>query len=423
MCGLPTTSCATGPRGSSAPSPDCHERRVSGCWRRRGVPSRQPSSCTGSTSGGITRRPVWRPRRAGWTRRSGSAVEIQCRPAPWGRIRSRMKRILHVGVGPLGQRILGELIERGVGNVVAAVDVAPNLAGKPLSEIVPSADPKLKILPALKVVENWDQIDCALVTTSSDLAACAPTFRELLSRGKAVVSTCEELVYPWLRHVALAEELDESAKRGGGRLLGTGVNPGFLMDTLPAVLTGVCRHVKAIACYRIQDASSRRIPFQKKIGAGLDEQQFWTRVKDGSLRHVGLGESLHFLAHYVGLPLERWEENIEPVRAERDMVCGLGPIARGKCAGVRQVARGYFDERVVLHMEFQAAIGQKEPHDRVTVHGEPEIDLVIPGGVHGDIATSAITINMIPRILAAAPGLHTMATIPPPVHVQTRTGR
>jgi 4-hydroxy-tetrahydrodipicolinate reductase len=328
-----------------------------------------------------------------------------------------MKRILHVGVGPLGQKTITELHERGLGRVVCAVDASPSLAGTPLSTLVPSADPKLRILPNLAAVQNWDEIDAAVVTTSSELTKCEMTFRDLLRRGKAVVSTCEELVYPWLRHVALAEELNDLAVKNGGRLLGTGVNPGFLMDALPAFLTCVSKSVRGVACYRIQDASARRIPFQKKIGAGLDDEQFSQRVADGTLRHVGLGESLHYIAHYVGLPLERWEEDIAPVKAERDMVCGLGTIPRGRVAGVRQVARGYFDERCVVHLEFQAAIGQREPHDRVVIEGEPPMDMVIPGGVHGDVATCAIVINSIPRLLKAQPGLHTMATIPAPIHV------
>lgn len=320
-----------------------------------------------------------------------------------------MKRILHVGVGPLGHRIIAELQERSLGHVIAAVDSAPHLAGRPLAEIVSNADPKVRIVPSLDAVHDWDHIDAAIVATSSGLPACTSTFEYLLRKGKAVISTCEELVYPWLRHIAIAEELDDLAKRHGGRLLGTGVNPGFLMDALPAFLTSVCRHVKAVSCHRIQDASSRRIPFQKKIGAGLDDAQFAAKVAEGSLRHVGLGESLHFIAHYVGLPIERWEENIEAVKADHDLNCGLGPIPKGKCCGVRQVARGYFDERVVVNLEFQASIGQRDPHDRVTIHGEPDIDVVIPGGVHGDIATSAIVANSIPRLLQAPPGLHTMA--------------
>jgi len=327
-----------------------------------------------------------------------------------------MKRIVHVGLGPLGIRIANDLVGREAGQIVGAIDSAPNLADKPLCEIVPCADPRLRICTNIDAFSGWENVDAVIVTTSSDLPACEATFRALLERGKAVVSTCEELVYPWLRHLALAEDLHDLGVKHGGRLLGTGVNPGFLMDFLPAALTSVCNAVREVRCYRIQDASSRRIPFQKKIGAGLDDDQFAAKVKDGSLRHVGLGESLHFIAHYVGLKVERWEEDIGPIRADRDLVCGLGTIARGKAAGVRQVARGYADDRCIVHLEFQAAIGQANPHDRVVIEGEPTIDAVIQGGVHGDIATSAIVINSVPRLIKAPPGLHTMATIPAPVH-------
>ncbi|MDX2148437.1 MAG: dihydrodipicolinate reductase [Planctomycetota bacterium] len=327
-----------------------------------------------------------------------------------------MYRLLHVGVGPLGQRIIAELIDRGLARVLTPVDSSPALAGKPLSEFVPAAEHGVRVLGSVEEVHDWHHVDAAIVATSSDLRQCMDTFRALLKRGKAIVSTCEELVYPWLRHLAIAEELDALAKQHGGRLLGTGVNPGFLMDTLPAVLTGVCRSVRSVKCSRIQDASSRRVPFQKKIGAGLTDEQFAGRVADGSLRHVGLGESLHFIAHYTGLKIERWEEDIAPVKATRDLTSALGPISRGLCAGVRQTARGYADERVVVELEFQAAIGQTDPHDRITIDADPPIDAVLHGGVHGDLATSAIVCNAIPRLMGAAPGLHTMATIPPVVH-------
>ncbi|HYF13686.1 MAG TPA: hypothetical protein VD971_01290 [Phycisphaerales bacterium] len=329
-----------------------------------------------------------------------------------------MKRILHVGLGPLGARIVREVTQREIGHVVAVVDRSPSLAGRSLADVVPEADPRLRIAGGLDEIDAWDQIDCAIVTTASDLPSCADTFRTLLKRGKAVVSTCEELVYPWLRHVALAEELDEVARRNGGRLLGTGVNPGFLMDALPVYLTSVCSHVRGVRCERIQDASARRVPFQQKIGAGLDDEGFARKVREGTLRHVGLGESLHFIAHSCGLRIERWEEDIEPVKAQRDLVSALGPIPRGRNAGVRQVARGYFDEREVVRLEFVAAIGQKDPYDRVTIDGDPAMDMVIPGGVHGDTATCAIAVNAVPRLLAAPPGLHTMATVPAPHYVR-----
>lgn len=323
-----------------------------------------------------------------------------------------MRKLAIVGFGPLGKMIATQVVERRRGTIVAAADVAPDVAGKRLGEVVPGLDGPV-ISRGVEAIANLKEVECAIVATSSDLRKCAETFRFFLSRGVSCVSTCEELLYPWLRHEALAKELDALAKQHGARLLGTGVNPGFLMDTLPVELTAVCRKVTGVKMWRIQDATPRRIPFQKKIGATLDDAAFEAKKKDGSLRHVGLGESLHFACHYLGLPVDRWEETLEPVKAERELTCDLGRIPVGVAAGVRQVARGWHGERLVAELTFQAAIGQADPHDRVVIEGEPPLDVVLKGGVHGDIATVAITINSIERLLEAGPGLQTMATVPP----------
>lgn len=323
-----------------------------------------------------------------------------------------MRNLAIVGLGPLGRMIATQIVERRRGRIVAAADVAPEVAGKRLGDVVAGLDGPI-ISNGIENIPNLSEVDCAIVATSSDLRKCADTYRFLLSRGVSCISTCEELLYPWLRHEALANELDSLARRTGARLLGTGVNPGFLMDTLPVELTAVCRKVTGLKMWRIQDATPRRVPFQAKIGATLDDAAFEARKRDGSLRHVGLGESMHFACHYLGLRIDRWEETLEAVKADRELACELGRIPVGAAAGVRQVARGWDGDRLVAELIFQAAIGQNDPHDRIVVEGEPPLDVVLKGGVHGDIATVAITINAIDRVLEAGPGLQTMATVPP----------
>lgn len=322
-----------------------------------------------------------------------------------------MWKILQVGLGPLGVKIVTDLHQRKLGRVVSAVDTAPALAGRKLAAVVPGSSPGVRIAPDYASVD-WGVIDCAIVASSSDLKKCAPTFRTLLERGMNVVSTCEELSWPYLRHEKLALELDRLAKKHGGRLLGTGVNPGFLMDTFPVSATAISKSVERVEVHRYQDASSRRIPFQRKIGVGLDDAQFDAQVKAGTLRHVGLGESLHFIAACLGLKVARWEEDIRPVYASKNMPSGVGPVRKGAICGVRQEARGYDGKRIVVELKFQASIGLADPHDRVIVTGTPPIDLVWKGGVQGDIATSAITLNSIASLRRSAPGLHTMASIP-----------
>lgn len=327
-------------------------------------------------------------------------------------------RIAQVGLGPLGLKVLQDAVERGVVDVVAAVDVAAGMAGKPLSVLAPGLAPDVVVHDDLEDVD-WSKVDVAVVTTSSALDRCADTFEELLDRKVHIVSSCEELVFPWLRHPTLASELDLAARRADRVLLGTGVNPGFVMDLLPLVTTGVCHDVRSIRIERVQDAATRRVPFQKKIGAGLERAAFDAAVAEGTLRHVGLGESLHLVAHALGWRIASWNETIEPVIATRDLACALGPIRPGMCSGVRQTATGAVldasgREREVMSLEFIAAIGQPDSRDAVLVRGEPEIDLVIRGGVHGDVATSALLLHCVFSAREAPSGLRTVADVRPP---------
>lgn len=332
-----------------------------------------------------------------------------------------MRKILHIGLGPLGKIIVGDLAKRGIGLVTQAVDIDPAIIGQPLSAVVPESGftctIRSSIAEAITAAGGPKNFDAALLTTSSDLSRCMPSLRELANLGMPVVSTCEELLYPWLRHPALADELHALCLKSDARMLGTGVNPGFLMDTLPVALSAVCRNVRSVRISRIQDATTRRIPFQQKIGAGLDDAAFAAKVKEGTLRHVGLGESLHFVSKYLGLNVDRWEESIEPVKADRDLTCGLGAIPKGRASGVRQVAKGWAKGAApgaspVIQLEFQAAIAQADPRDEINLDADPPIQMIIPGAVHGDVATSAITLNAVPAIIDAKPGLHTMATVP-----------
>ncbi|QDU85076.1 hypothetical protein Pla163_22010 [Planctomycetes bacterium Pla163] len=314
-----------------------------------------------------------------------------------------MLRLVHVGLGPLGRRVADDLVARGLGQVAGAVDLAPNTVGTIFHGQMITSD----LVAALDAPHH-----AVIVATASDLRRCADTFRTLLERGETVVSTCEELLWPKLRHPELAAELDALAKRTGGRLLGTGINPGFLMDTLPVVATAACNAVRRVDIWRVQDATTRRVPFQQKIGATLDREAFAAREREGTLRHVGLLESLALVAARLGLRVERTEETLEPVLAERELVCDLGPIPVGNAAGVRQVGTGWNAAGdVVVRLEFKASIGEAEPHDRVLVDGDPPIDLTIAGGVHGDVGTSAMVLNCVRPLLDAAPGLHTMDTI------------
>jgi len=253
----------------------------------------------------------------------------------------------------------------------------------------------------------------AVLTTVSSLKRLEPQVRELARAGLHIVSSCEELSFPWKTHPAIAKRLEAVCRRYGVACVGTGVNPGYLMDFLPCILTSVCQRVERISIDRIQDAAPRRVPFQQKIGAGLTLAEFNAKVAAGTLRHVGLTESMHMIARHLGWTLERTTESLNPVIADREIRSGYKPIRKGQTCGVEQTGSAKAKGREVLKLHFRAAVGEPESFDRVEIDGEPSFTTMIPGGVNGDIATCAITINAIRSIVKAAPGLRTMIDLPP----------
>jgi 4-hydroxy-tetrahydrodipicolinate reductase len=320
-------------------------------------------------------------------------------------------RLVQVGLGPMGQRIAKAAVERGH-KFVAAVDPAPDKAGRDLGTLCGLPRLGVKVSPDLRSARGAGRAEAALLTTVSSLKAVESQVAELARAGLDIVSTCEEMVYPWKTAPALAKRIDRLCRRHGVTCLSTGVNPGFLMDFLPVVLTSVCAKVERIVVRRIQDASPRRAPFQRKIGAGLTRRQFAAKKATGTLRHVGLTESMHLIAAGVGWNVDRTSETLRPIIADRRITSGYMPIEPGMACGVEQIGRAWAGKRLVIRLEFRAAVGEPGPRDEVEISGIPDLHSVIPGGVNGDIATTAMVLNTLPRVLGAAPGLKTMLDVP-----------
>jgi hypothetical protein len=197
-------------------------------------------------------------------------------------------------------------------------------------------------------------------------------------------------------------------------VVGTGVNPGFAMDALPIMLTGICERVDSIRVDRIQDARTRRLPFQQKIGAGLNTQQFAQKVTDASVRHVGLAESVTMIADAMGWKLDKVTDDIQAKIAVKGVESELLAVDPGYVSGIIQDGIGYVKGKPVITLHMEAYLGAPESYDAVTIEGSPRIMQRIAGGLHGDVATASITVNSIPKILRVTPGLRTMADMPIP---------
>jgi 4-hydroxy-tetrahydrodipicolinate reductase len=322
---------------------------------------------------------------------------------------------MHVGLGPIGIGVVKQVAERKGFKIVGAVDIDPAKVGRDLGEIAGLSRPlRVKVTDDLKKAVKAGRPDVAVLCTSSSLKKVTPQIEALLKLKVPIVSTTEELAYPTKANMRYARTIHQLAKKTKTAVLGTGVNPGFVMDALPIALTGVCERVDAVRIDRIQDARIRRLPFQQKIGAGLTREQFQAKVDDGSVRHVGLTESVSMIADALGWKVDRITDEIQPKIAAATVASEFLAVDPGYVCGIVQDGIGYRDGKPIITLHMEAYLGAPESYDAVEIDGSPALKMKLAGGVHGDIATASIVVNSLPKILEVAPGLHTMRDMPLP---------
>ena len=305
-------------------------------------------------------------------------------------------KVLICGFGQVGRMLYRHLKQQDDFIVAGIVDRDENIAGKTVATVLGEGD-DLTIIA--KSLDDWQGCaDGAMVTTVSDGQECAELMMQLFKRKLNVVTSCEELFFPVDRKIAA--ELDQAARQYECAAAAAGINPGFLMDYLPAVLSGCSGNIRKVRISRIQNAAVRRMQFQKKIGAGLSLAKFEELKKAGTLRHVGLSESVSFLAAVLGWDLDEITESIAPVVSGCDYnIPGAIPVRAGEVRGVHQTGSGIIRGERVIQLEFVAAVGEPESYDRVNIFGEPEIESTIRGGVNGDAGSCAVLANVMRSLL------------------------
>jgi 2,4-diaminopentanoate dehydrogenase len=324
-------------------------------------------------------------------------------------------RVIHFGLGPIGAAVVRQVASRKGFKVVGAVDIDPAKEGRDLGDVAGvGRQLKVKVSSDARKAIKSSKPDVAVLCTQSSLKKVLPQIEAIVKMKVPIVSTTEELAYPTKANMKYAREIHQLAKKYKVAILGTGVNPGFVMDALPITLTGVCEKIDAIRIDRVQDARIRRLPFQQKIGTGLTREQFQRKVDDGTVRHVGLTESVSMIADALGWKLDRITDEIQPKIASASVASEFLAVDPGYVCGIVQDGIGYRDGQPVITLHMEAYLGAPESYDSVEITGSPALKMKLAGGVHGDVATASITVNSIPKILEVPPGLHTMRDMPLP---------
>jgi 2,4-diaminopentanoate dehydrogenase len=319
-------------------------------------------------------------------------------------------KFAHMGMGPMGAIVCRLACEKRGIEIIGALEKVG--LGKDVGEVL-NLGKQLHVY----LTDSLSDIlakkpDVLIHTTVSSAIKAKDQLVPFITAGVNIVSTCEELSYPWNTQPEISKELDELAKANNVSILATGVNPGFCMDTFPIVMTGVCRSVEHVRAVRIQDARSRRLPFQKKIGAGCTPAEFVQLKQAGTLRHVGLEESTGMIAAAMGWIIDDYSESIDPVMMEEPISSELLPVKPGQVSGVEQIAVAWMKGREIIKMEFRAYLGAPESYDAVYITGEPNLEVIVKGGIQGDIATASMVVNAIPGVIKAPPGLLSMKDMP-----------
>ncbi|MFX1503628.1 MAG: hypothetical protein ACFFDH_21890 [Promethearchaeota archaeon] len=335
---------------------------------------------------------------------------------------SKLFDVIQVGLGPMGKLITSLLLKRENINLKGVVDINPQLIGKKLNELLGMEDVlDIVIESNLETIISKVKFDVAIIATSSSLEKVAPIIKQVIESGSNVISICEELSFPFNRYPKLSAKLDKLAKSHNVTIVGTGINPGYLMDLLPIVITAPCQTIESIKVERMMNSAKRRESFQRKIGTGLTSGDFHQKISNKEITgHVGLTQSIQMIVAAIGIKYDKIVE-LPPkeIITEKEFTTSYGEIIpEGYVCGLQSKAFAIHEKKEVITLDFIAFAGEHEEYDRVLIEGIPNIDQKIIGGVHGDLGTSAIVVNLIPKVIVAKSGLLTMKDLPVPCNTE-----
>ncbi len=323
-------------------------------------------------------------------------------------------KVAQFGLGPIGIETLKLAATKSWTDIVGGVDIDPQKVGRSITEVtgIPGLEDR-KVYSSFDELANVTRPDVVFHTSVSRVKQAVSQLEPMIKAGVSVVSSCEELLFPQLKNRDLADHLDRLCRSHGARVLGTGVNPGFVMDTLAVCLTGVCRSVEKIEVDRVVNASLRRGPLQKKIGSGLHPDEFRQLFREEKMGHVGLVESLALIAHALNWKIGPINETCEPMIAKKYIRTEYVEVKESFCCGIHHRAEASDGARS-LALDLKMYLEAEEPRDAVRIIGDPPINAILHGGVHGDRATVASLVNAAPGVLKAPTGLLLMTDIPVP---------
>ncbi|MDI6601065.1 MAG: 2,4-diaminopentanoate dehydrogenase [Thermoanaerobacteraceae bacterium] len=328
-------------------------------------------------------------------------------------------RVIIWGLGAMGTGMARMILNKKGFRIVGAIEARPERSGKDIGDVL-----ELNKKTGIIVSNDADEVlrrdaDIVLLATSSFTREVYPQIRKIIESGKNVITTAEEMAYPWYGESEIAAEIDRLAREGMVTVLGTGINPGFVLDTLIIALSGVCMDIKKITARRVNDLSPFGSTVMKTQGVGTTVAEFNKGLEDGSIvGHIGFNESITMISEALGLGIDEISQTREPIISNTYRETQYVKVEPGQVAGCRHIGIGYRKGEPVIVLEHPQQIHPElenvDTGDYINIEGTPNINLAIKPEIPGGIGTMAMAVNMIPHVINAGPGLVSMKDLPVP---------
>jgi 2,4-diaminopentanoate dehydrogenase len=322
-------------------------------------------------------------------------------------------RIVVVGLGPIGLAAARIAQASPDLQLTGLVDLDPQKVGKTLDAVDPKNANRINAPTIVDSLDKAAPADVAILCTTSFFDKIAPLLRACMAKKLHVTSSCEEMAWPKYRHAALADTIDAEAKKAGVAMVGTGVNPGYVMDLLALQISSMVSKVTSVKCIRRVDALKRRLPLQQKVGSTLTVEHFNELKAKGAIGHKGLAESIAMIAAGLGRTVAPGsvKEELVPLTTDKPIECGLGTIQPGQVRGMHNTGH-WSGEGLSIDLDLIMACAEPSPRDEIQIGGPVPLTIQVPGSTPGDSATVAALINTARLLPKVSPGLKTMLDLP-----------
>jgi len=331
-------------------------------------------------------------------------------------------KIVIWGFGAMGKGMADMLLTKKGVEITGVCDLHPDLVNNSIFNVLEEEQgnhPEVIVNDDINSLLNKENCDLVLLCTDSFTKKAFSKMKMILEKGINVISTAEEMAYPKAQEPELAAELDKIAKANGVTVLGTGINPGFIMDLLVIALSGTMKSVDHVEANRVNSLSPFGPAVMEEQGVGITVDEFNHGVETATLAgHVGFAESIYMIADAMGVKIDKFEQQMKPIVTSVDRKSKYGEALTGNVAGVNMTGQGLVDGEVFIDMKHPQQI---EPEmegthtgDYINLKGTPEIHMAITPEIDGGIGTIAMCVNMIPHVLNSRPGLKTMIDLPVP---------